>query len=97
MKEGVLFIVLSIVLGGCNLKKSGDVKYLPEHELKTTQSYIAICGQCHAIPHPSRHTISEWKNILLSMDKRMLERNYPIPGQKQRDEIEVYLEKYARN
>ena len=97
MKKAVFFIILNILLSGCNLKKSGNVEYLPEYDLKTTQSYITTCGQCHAIPHPSRHTVNEWKNILAAMDKRMQERKYPIPGQKQRHEIEIYLDKYARN
>jgi len=97
MKKGVFFIFISILLHGCNLKKSDDVEYLPEYDLKTTQSYIATCGQCHAVPHPSRHTIQEWGNILISMDKRMQERKYPIPGQKVRYEIEGYLGKHARN
>jgi len=97
MKKGVFFIFTSILLYGCNLKESHDVEYLPEYNLKTTQSYIITCGQCHAVPHPSRHTIHEWKTILISMDKRMQERKYPVPGQKARYEIEVYLGKYARN
>ena len=97
MKSVVLPGVLIVLLSGCDIKKPGHVQYLPEHDQASTQSYITTCGQCHAIPHPSRHTAGEWKHILVSMDKRMQERKYPLPAQKVRLEIQSYLEKYARN
>ena len=92
----VFSIVIFVFLTACNTSQSNKLQYLPDHDLDLAKAYAGVCGQCHAIPHPARHTLEEWKQVLISMDKRMQERGYPLPDQLSRNQINAYLNKHAR-
>jgi len=89
-------IVVILFCTACNSNQSNKLRYLPEYDLDLIKSYANTCGQCHAVPHPARHTRAEWKQILIAMDKRMQERGYPLPDQNARYQINEYLKKHAR-
>ena len=53
------------------------------------------CTICHGLPHPKRHTASEWDNLLIMMTERMREKQVPHTPEEIR-QIKSYLQRNAR-
>ena len=53
------------------------------------------CTPCHGLPHPKRHTASEWDNLLVLMTERMKERQIPYTFE-EIQQIKSYLRRNAR-
>lgn len=89
---------MSAILFSCAAQKRiSDYSYLPDHNGEEARIFSQQCGVCHAPPHPARHRIQEWKQILVMMQERMTERHFPLPDVKIKQKILSYLEKYARH
>ena len=53
--------------------------------------YQQTCSQCHALPDPTQHTVSEWPAVVARMRKNMeIMGKWPITDQ-EADEIVSYL------
>ena len=53
------------------------------------------CTICHGLPHPKRHTASEWDNLLIMMTERMNEKNISYKSEEM-TQIKSYLQRNAR-
>ena len=53
------------------------------------------CTPCHGLPHPKRHTASEWDHLLVLMTERMKERKIPYTSDEMQ-QIKSYLRRNAR-
>ena len=53
------------------------------------------CTICHGLPHPKRHTASEWGNLLTMMTERMNEKNISYTSVEM-TQIKSYLQRNAR-
>ena len=53
------------------------------------------CTICHGLPHPKRHTASEWDNLLIMMAERMNEKNISYTSEEM-TQIKSYLQRNAR-
>ena len=80
-----------------------DLKRYPEVDRPSGEAFRVACGQCHVLPDPRRHTAAEWHAVVARMQENMLWMNRvvsskPVPGEPQLrvDEINAFLEKYAR-
>ncbi len=69
---------------------------VPEPESVGAQAFVTRCGGCHALPHPARHSASQWPHVLSLMELRMQERAYAPMSEQERDEILAYLQRNAR-
>ncbi|NOY66434.1 MAG: hypothetical protein GXP13_03375 [Gammaproteobacteria bacterium] len=97
IKTGQIFGVFIIMfVTACNSIQPNKLQYLPEYNSALIKAYVNTCGQCHAIPHPARHSYEEWGHVLVAMNKRMQERGYQEPSQASRNQINIYLKKHAR-
>lgn len=83
---------MSVSLLAC----AGQGTHIPEYTSDSALTYQARCSQCHALPHPKRHTVEQWQHIVGMMEKRMQERKFTRLTQQERDDIMTYLEKHAR-
>lgn len=54
------------------------------------------CSRCHALPHPKRHSFSEWQHYLGLMDRRMEERGMPPLAGEERQKVLDYLREHSR-
>ena len=67
------------------------------------EAFRLACSQCHVLPDPKRHTAEEWRIVVARMQENMQWMNRvvasrPAPGEPQLrvEEINAFLEKYAR-
>ena len=80
-----------------------DPKRYPEVNQREGQSFRLACQQCHVLPDPRRHTVSEWPAVVARMEKNMEWMNRvvgnshpPDEPQLSIDEINAFLVKRAR-
>lgn len=80
-----------------------DARRYPEVFQSSGEAFRLACNQCHVLPDPGRHTATEWRAVVARMQKNMQWMNRvvgsrPIPGEPQLrvEEINAFLEKYAR-
>jgi len=80
-----------------------DARRYPEVERASGEAFRVACSQCHVLPDPRRHTAGEWRAVVARMQENMLWMNRvvgsrPVPGEPQLrvEEINAFLEKYAR-
>jgi len=80
-----------------------DTKRYPEVNRPSGEAFRVACSQCHVLPDPRRHTAAEWRAVVARMQENMLWMNRvvgskPLPGEPQLrvEEINAFLEKYAR-
>jgi len=69
---------------------------IPGSGSEGAQVFSARCSICHATPHPGRHSMPEWLQLLPLMDRRMSERGMPVLDDEERQTIIAYLQQYAR-
>lgn len=96
--------------GGCEMKKpyfiiaaclisAGPVfaaTPIPDADSPEAKIYAAKCGSCHVLPHPKRLHFAQWQHMLKLMERRMKERNVPLPDKAERQAIVDYLKMHAR-
>jgi len=88
--RSVFAAAIGLLLSGC-----AGVQ-IPGSGSEGAQVFTARCGTCHATPHPARHSMTEWLQLLPLMDRRMSERGMPALDDEDRQIIIAYLKKYAR-
>src|SRR5437867_4289255 len=76
---------------------------LPQPRSRGPRLTLRSCGQCHVLPDPKRHTAEEWRIVVARMQENMqwvnrVVASRPVPGEPQLrvEEINAFLEKYAR-
>jgi hypothetical protein len=79
-----------------------DPALYPDLERPSGQSFKLACGQCHVLPDPTRHTASEWPQIVARMERNMAWMNRvvanvsdPRAPELRVDEIVAFLQKHA--
>src|SRR5438552_3011609 len=84
-------------------QKPLDPKRYPEVTEPSGEAFRLACSQCHVLPDPKRHTAEEWRIVVARMQENMQWMNRvvasrPVPGEPQLrvEEINAFLEKYAR-
>ncbi len=93
----VFFILVSaLLLNACAHDPNNKHAYLPDAKTENAHVYIEQCGGCHAVPHPKRLTAAAWEDLLLVMDKRRQERDYPPLTEAQHTKLMAYLVEHAR-
>ena len=80
-----------------------DPKRYPEVNRPSGEAFRLTCNQCHVLPDPRRHTAQEWRAVVTRMQENMEWMNRvvssrPFPGEPKLrlEEINAFLEKYAR-
>ncbi|MFQ5470659.1 MAG: cytochrome C [Gammaproteobacteria bacterium] len=69
---------------------------LPDAQSSSARLYETKCSACHSIPHPKRHTFSQWQVMLDLMEQRMVEKGLPSLSDTERKQIVSYLKENAR-
>src|SRR5438094_142220 len=84
-------------------QKPLNPKRYPEVTEPSGEAFRLACSQCHVLPDPKRHTAEEWRIVVARMQENMQWMNRvvasrPAPGEPQLrvEEINAFLEKYAR-
>ena len=68
---------------------------MPEEDSTELGLLKKKCTICHGLPHPKRHTASEWDNLLIMMTERMNEKNISYTSVEM-TQIKSYLQRNAR-
>lgn len=88
MKALCFFFLLVLVLpSACGRKMTP----IPEKEAAQSQIYVNKCSECHALPHPKRHSFNEWEHLLALMKHRGMS----LTADEERAILD-YLRKHAR-
>ncbi len=82
-------LVLVMVVGCASLGS------YPEEGTAVHQTFVTQCNQCHALPHPGRHTPEQWDHVLGMMVKFMDKRKVSYTNDDMRT-IRDYLHRNAR-
>ncbi len=77
---------------------------LPEAgKTRAWTSYVQACAQCHIAPDPKRHRAADWPRVVTRMEQHMTwmnrvvgSRSNPVEPQYRSEEINAYLQRYAR-
>ena len=92
----ILFHLLCLVLlFGMISCASGSHQSMPEEGSIELGLLKKKCTICHGLPHPKRHTASEWDNLLTMMAERMNEKNISYTSGEM-TQIKSYLQRNAR-
>jgi len=86
----LIAILLVVLLVACARQN------LPDAQSAGAHSFVKVCGRCHDLPHPARHSASEWLAVMRIMQQRMRERGVAPLGDVQRQSILGYLQTHAR-
>ena len=68
---------------------------MPEERSSELELVKQKCTICHGLPHPKRHTASEWDYLLTLMTERMKEKKIPFTID-EIHQIKSYLHRNAR-
>ena len=68
---------------------------MPEEGSSELELVKQKCTICHGLPHPKRHTASEWDYLLTLMTERMKEKKIPFTID-EIQQIKSYLHRNAR-
>jgi hypothetical protein len=83
-------ILATLLTGACSTVPPGNSSDRP------TQTFTAYCSACHDLPHPKRHTYTQWQVLIPVMEQRMKERGMAPLDERQRRDILAYLKQHAR-
>jgi len=81
-----------LLMAGC----ASNGTPIPAPQSETALLFADKCGECHAVPHPARHSADEWPHYVALMEQRMAERNIVALSDAQRQSILEYLSEYGR-
>ena len=88
----ILFFALFLGIASC---ASVSHQSMPEEGSTELGLLKKKCTICHGLPHPKRHTASEWGNLLTMMTERMNEKNISYTSVEM-NQIKSYLQRNAR-
>jgi len=88
----ILFFALFLGIASC---ASVSHQSMPEEGSTELGLLKKKCTICHGLPHPKRHTASEWGNLLTMMTERMNEKNISYTSVEMA-QIKSYLQRNAR-
>ena len=88
----ILFFALFLGIASC---ASVSHQSMPEEGSTELGLLKKKCTICHGLPHPKRHTASEWGNLLTMMTERMNEKNISYTTEEM-IQIKSYLQRNAR-
>jgi len=88
----ILFFALFLGIASC---ASVSHQSMPEEGSSELGLLKKKCTICHGLPHPKRHTASEWGNLLIMMTERMNEKNISYTSVEM-NQIKSYLQRNAR-
>ena len=76
--------------------------YLTDHALKVStgtlspgtgrEEFAAVCSQCHALPDPKGHTISDWPAVFMRMERNIERMRVTPPTREETTAIVTYLQ-----
>jgi hypothetical protein len=89
-KKIFLGSILVLVATGC-----ASLGNYPEAGTPVHKTFVTQCSQCHALPHPGRHTPEQWDHVLGMMVKFMDEQKVSYTKENMRT-IRGYLHRNAR-
>jgi len=87
-----LTVVVSVMMAGC----ASNGTPIPAPQSEAALLFADKCGECHAVPHPARHSADDWPHYVALMEQRMRERDIALLTQAQRQLILSYLSEYGR-
>ena len=85
-------LIILFILTGCVTA----TMQIPEPETIEAQLYTEKCSICHSLPHPKRHTFSQWKQIVSMMQQRIKEREFQQLEKEEESVILSYLKKHSQ-
>ncbi len=88
----LLIVAVAMLLAGC--ATTGTPIPLPQSQAALL--FADKCGECHAVPHPARHSADEWPHYVVLMERRMAERNVTALSDAERQLIVRYLSEHGR-
>ena len=92
----ILFHLLCLVLlFGMISCASGSHQSMPEENSTELALVKKKCTLCHGLPHPKRHTASQWDPLLVWMTEIMTERQVTYTADEIK-QIKSYLQRNAR-
>ena len=92
----ILFHLLCLVLlFGIISCASGSHQSMPEENSAELALVKKKCTICHGLPHPKRHTASQWDPLLVWMTEIMTERKVTYTAD-EINQIKSYLQRNAR-
>ena len=91
MKSFITFLLL-LLFFAC----AGKPTPIPNIDSAQAKLYAGKCGTCHSLPHPKRHTASQWELSLAIMDIQMEHEKMTPLTEDERNTILGYLTKNAR-
>ncbi len=68
---------------------------LPEQRSQGARLFHTYCGQCHAPPAPTAHTVGDWPQVVVRMKQRMVRQGKAAPDRDQQQIITAYLQRNA--
>ena len=89
-----LFLFLIPILGIYSCA-SGSHQTMPEENSVELVLLKKKCAICHGLPHPKRHTASQWDPLLVWMTEIMTERQVTYTTD-EISQIKSYLQRNAR-
>ncbi len=92
MNKILCFIFIGLGVGGC----ANGPTAIPDAQSPAAVLYAEKCAACHALPHPKRNTVNEWRHLVTLMEQRMAERNMLALSAKEKETIMRYLQSNAR-
>ena len=81
-----------MMLAGC----ASNGTPIPAAQSEAALLFADKCGECHAVPHPARHSADDWPHYVALMEQRMRERDITLLNEAQRQLILSYLSEYGR-
>ncbi len=91
MKKATILLLL-IFFTACAARQTP----LPEPKSSGARLFADKCGVCHSIPHPKRHTITQWERMIDVMDKEMRHRGMASLAKDEKSAILGYLKRNSR-
>ena len=92
IKPALIAVVSVMLIAGC----ASNGTPIPAPQSQAALLFADKCGQCHAVPHPARHSADDWPHYVALMEQRMFERNITALSDAERQSILAYLSEYGR-
>jgi len=92
MMKPFMFLLISLFCFGC----AGKPTPIPDIDSAEAALYADICGVCHSVAHPGRHTASQWERMLSIMEMQMEHEKMKPLTENEKSSILGYLTKHSR-
>lgn len=92
MMKPFMFLLIALFCFAC----AGKPTPIPDIDSAEAKLFAKKCGECHSVPHPMRHTASQWEHMISVMEKQMEhEKMHPLTKD-EKETILGYLKKHSR-